>query len=96
MSKYYFDSYILGSLLIWSLHFCSNQFGFHYFQLAANLVSIVKSQLFFHLHFLDNQTQKHKSNLKSSTPVNTHINSATKTNPNLDLEWLQIKSNRIK
>ena len=41
--KYHFSPYILGSQLIWSLHFVSNQFGHCYFQFAVNLVHTVNS-----------------------------------------------------
>ena len=38
-----FGPYIMGSLSIWFLHFCNSQFSLYYFQLVANLISIVNS-----------------------------------------------------
>ena len=41
--KHHFGPYILGSWLIYSLHFCSNQFSPCYFQFVVNLVIVVNS-----------------------------------------------------
>lgn len=38
--KYHFGPYIFSLLLIWFLHFGNGQFGFYYFQIAINLVSL--------------------------------------------------------